>query len=92
MKHHQKQNCRRNFRTLPECKKQAKFSLVEEDINFILLDNNVTKICNSRTKVLVVMELALLVVMVAVEMIFSLDLSSKLVVLDRIAETKLCQT
>ena len=39
------------------------------------------------------MELALLMVMVAVEMmILSLDLSSKLVVLDTIADTKLCQT
>ena len=68
----------------------ASVILVEEDINFILVDNNVTKIWNSRTKVLVVMEL--LVVMVAVEMmIFSLDFSSKLVVLDTIADNKLCQ-
>ena len=59
----------------------------------MLVVNNVTKICNSRTKGLVVMELALLMVMVAVEMmILSLDLSSKLVVLDTIADTKLCQT
>ena len=53
---------------------------------------NVTKICNSRTTLLVVMELALLLVMVAVEMmVFSLDLSSKLLVLDTmLTDTKLC--
>ena len=66
--------------------------LVEEVLFILCFDNNDTKICNSRTTVLLVMELALLLVMVAVElMFFSLDLPSKLVVLDTLTDTKLCQ-
>ena len=50
--------------------------------NILGFDNNVTNICNNRTIVLLVNELALLLVMVAVElMYFSLD-CYKLVVLD----------
>ena len=57
-------------------------TLVEEEKFILGFDNNVTNICNNRTIVLVVMELALLLVMVAVElMYFSLD-CYKLVVLD----------
>jgi hypothetical protein len=49
--------------------------------NILGFDNNVTNICNNRTIVLMVMKLALLLVMVAVElMYFSFD-CYKLVVL-----------
>ena len=55
---------------------------VEDEKIIFGFENNVTNICNNRTFVLVVKELALLLVMVAVEvMLFSLD-CYKLVVLD----------
>ena len=57
-------------------------SLVEEEKFIFGFDNNVTNICNNITIVLLVNELALLLVMMAVElMYFSLD-CYKLVVLD----------
>ena len=66
--------------------------LVEEVDNILLVDNKGTNICKNRTIDQVVMELALLVLMVSVEMmIFSLDLASTLVVLDSILDTKLCR-
>ena len=55
--------------------------LIEEEKFIFGFDNNVTNICNNRTIVLVVMELALWMVMVAV--LFSLD-CYKLVVLDQV--------
>ena len=70
-----------NFITLGQPLLGEKYVVEEEKFTFGF-DNNVTNICNNKTIVLVVMELALLLVMVAVlMMLFSLD-CYKLVVLD----------